>query len=73
MGQLEVEDAPVYRSLGGDAPVYRGFAAAPSGNAFEGMDAMRSAAASDGPESVDPLWLSRMPPLLSRQNAFNGL
>ena len=30
--KLEVEDAPVYRSLGGDAPVYRGFAAAPSGN-----------------------------------------
>ena len=73
------EDAPVYRSLGStfdDAPVYRGFGgttpgAMAGGNCFEGMDAMRAAAAAEGPASVDQLWLSKMPPLLSRQRGFH--
>lgn len=74
---VEYDDAPVYRSLGGgfdDSPVYTGFGGArvpEMGDSFEGMDAMRAAAASEGPGSVEQLWLSRMPPLLSRQRAFN--
>jgi len=79
LAHIEVDDdAPVYRSLGGalDEPAaYSSFgpSAGSNGNCFEGMDTMRSTAAAQGPAAVDELWLSRMPPLLSRQRAFNAL
>jgi len=71
MFALEMEDAPVYRSIGGHAtPQSAGYASPHAGGGFEDMSNLRAQAAADGPGSVDELWLRRMPPLVTRQSAF---
>lgn len=74
---LEDDDLePVYRSIGGHmdtTPLCNDGAIIAATNCFEGMDAMRSAATSRGPDSVDEIWLSRMPPLLTRQRGCSNL
>jgi len=67
---LEVEDAPVYRGIGAQIAPHVDYGTPLAGSCFEGMDSMRARAASQGPDSVDQLWLSRMPPLITRQSAF---
>jgi len=70
---------PVYRSvhspsaedveLNFEEPVFRGLS---TPDPQEALDEMRARASVEGPDSVEAIWLTRMPPLIRRQNACIG-
>lgn len=61
-------DAPVYRSLGG-LNLLEDSIPTPAEGMLDALGELRAQARGVGLQAVDGIWLSKMPPLLSRQQA----